>query len=141
MAISPGTMMASSSSVSMTIATSRFQKPTYSIRRAASGELDELLAKIVASQQPDQPFGCGFDSLEHRFAVLELSRCDQLEQRGVRLGIALEPIEHDHPLHLDAVHQDRAEHPHAVRLERDVGRNQAADNDPRLEVHQPQQRV
>src|SRR6185436_913946 len=134
-------MTTSRINVSMRVAAILFQNPTYSIRAGASGELDELLAKIVALQQANQASRRGFDSIEHGLAVLELSCYDELEQRRVRFRVALDPVEHDHPLDLDPVDEDRAEHLDAVGLGRVVLGDQAADDDSRAKIHQAQQRV
>src|SRR3990172_9185004 len=115
----------------MSDAATRFQKPTYSgpCGDAASGELDELLSKVLPLQQSDEALRRVLDAIDHRLAIPELAGDHQVEQRLVRLGVTLEPVEHDHALHLDAVHQDRTGVLQAVRLGLIEGGNSPADHD------------
>src|SRR3954465_8760801 len=119
-------------------ATKRFQKPTYSTERAGaadaavSGELDELLSKVPSLEERNEALRCVFEAFYDRFPIFQLAERKRLAQNLERLPVALFPVEHDHALHPDTVHEHR---PHIfvpVGLRGVVLRNQPAHHDARI---------
>src|SRR4051794_5045659 len=106
MARSSGTHTTSRMKLSISAATQRFQKPTYSTGPAptvASGKPDELLAKVFAFQQADEGLRRLLEPLRHALAVLDLSRRDPARELGQRLRPELHAVGDDEALHLDPV--------------------------------------
>src|SRR4030081_3147471 len=116
MAIIRGTSTTVTMSESIRNARKRLQKPTYSneTARGASGELDELLAKILALQEPDESLGRVLQPFRHALAILDLAARDPADELGQRLRPQLHAVGDDEALHLDAVGEDRGEVLHAV---------------------------
>src|ERR1700682_5646763 len=75
------------------------------LRGERSSEFHQLLAEILALEQRDEARGGVVDSLDDRFAVLELALGEAAGEPGERFGVAILPVEHDHALHLATVHQ------------------------------------
>src|SRR5205809_402814 len=117
-------------------ATKRFQKPTYSIaldatagaaaEAAVSGELDELLSKILPLEQADKGFRCVFQPLRDGLAILDLAARNPADELRQRLRPQLHAVGNDEALHLDTVRQDRLEGFDAIGLGGVVLRDQAA---------------
>src|SRR5579859_4829161 len=118
-------------------ATKRFQKPTYSGLR----ELDELLSKVPSLEERDQPLRRLLQALDDRFPIFERALRQRLAEDFHRLPIALLPVEDDHALHPDAVHEQGAQVPVAIGLRGVVLRNQPAHHDARIQVHEAKQRI
>src|SRR5512138_224694 len=141
-------------------ATARCQKPAYSKRGSArlrasgsgrsregggipspkrgstrSGELDQLLAKIFALEERDQPAGRVLQPLDHRLAVLQSTLAEVAGKRAERLAVAFLPVEHDHALQPDAVHEHRAPVADRVSLGRVVVGDESAHHHARMQVH------
>src|SRR6267378_4820545 len=108
---------------------------------APSGQLDQLLAEVLAAEQRDEAPGRVLEAFDDRLAVLELALREVLAERLQRLAVALLPVEHDHALHLDAVDEHEAQVPHGVGLGRAVLGDHAADDDAREKVREPQHRI
>src|ERR1700716_1023901 len=106
MAIISGTSTRVTMSESIRNARKRLQKPTYSTgstrgvsaagaTRRASGELDELLAKILALQEPDESLGRVLQALRHGLAILDLAARDPADELGQRLRPQLHAVGDD----------------------------------------------
>src|SRR6267378_1444147 len=94
---------------------------------APSGQLDQLLAEVLAAEQRDEAPGRVLEAFDDRLAVLELALREVLAERLQRLAVALLPVVDDHALHLDAVDEHEAQVLHRVRLGRIVVGDHAAD--------------
>src|SRR5581483_1166457 len=130
--------------MSITKATKRFQKPTYSTLRegaASLGELDELFSKVASLEERDQPFRRVLQPLHNGLAVFELVLRKAAGERLECLAVALFPVEDDHSLHSDPVDEHRAHVAIGVRLRRVVFGDEAAHHDARAHPHQLQHRI
>src|SRR6185437_5714613 len=106
-----------------------------------SRDFHQLLAEVLALQQADQRARRVVQAFDDRFAVLEPSLGNVSREARQRLAVAILPVEHDHSLHPDAVHEHRAQPLVAVRLLRAVLGDQAAEDDARVAVHQPERGI
>src|SRR2546423_3951006 len=125
-------------SQSMRTASARCQKPAYS---SALGELDQLLAKVLTLEERDEALRRVLQAFHHGLAVLQFPFRDIGGQRLERLAVAVLPVEHDHSLDADAVHQHRSPVLDGVRLLRVVIRDQPAHHQSREEIHLAQHTV
>src|SRR5258706_1189000 len=105
------------------------------------GDLHGRLAEILAIEERDKSRRRIVDSLDDRFAILELARGEALREARQRFTVAVLPVEHDHPLQPEAIDQHRAHVAVPVGLGEAVLRDQAADDDAPEEVRERQQRI
>src|SRR6185503_17919978 len=106
-----------------------------------SPEFYQLLAKVSSTKQINQAARRILKSLHHGLAIVELAFGEVAAERLERFAVAILPVEHDHPLDAQAVHQDGAPIANPIRLGRVVVRERAAHDDAAEEVEPREQEI